>query len=410
LIRQISHYFLFILFLLTAIDVYSIAPPAEDKIEMLREEIEILEQRLDQAEVGKQGIIRQLQDNDRKIELHRRLIRELEQQTSKSKQRLRRLKSRISELEVQIMELSKNLTIEEAGLSELRRLVGEHISYMYKRLSGDRLSLLLGSSDLNDFSQRQHYIKAVERYDRHRLDRLRQKRNQVRDDRQKLVDVRQLLTLEQARRLSELERTRQLIHSRRTEEKELTEEKSRKQKLLDKIAGDSELLIVLLDERRHSLQQIEWEIDRLEGRRPTARQVWQPDVPFKQLAGRLPWPLDHKRIALPFGQIRHPELGTTTVNPGIDLEASPEDPVYSVARGQATKITWLRGFGNTVIISHGDGYYTVYARLGRIFVSEGEVLNPGQPIGVVGDSGTEGSFHFEVWSKRNKQDPMKWLE
>ena len=166
----------------------------------------------------------------------------------------------------------------------------------------------------------------------------------------------------------------------------------------------------MLEERRNSLQQIEWEINRLEGRRPTTRTIWQPDVPFKQLIGKLPWPLEHKNIALPFGQNQHPELGTTTINPGIDLEALPEDPIYSVARGQVTKISWLRGFGNTVILSHGEGYYTVYARLGRIYVSEGDVVNPGQPIGLVGDSGAEDNFHFEVWAKRSKQDPTKWLE
>ena len=377
---------------------------------MLREEIAILEQRIDKAEEGKQGIIRQLQDNDRKIELHRRIVRELEQQIRDSQKRLKHLKSRIDELEGQIGGLSQDLVSEEQGLTELRRRVGKRISYMYKHLTGDKLALLLGSANLNEFSQRQQYIRAIERFDRQRIAALRKKRNKVRDDRQQLVDVRQLLTLEQARRLSELERARRLIESRRSEEKELTEEKSRKQELLEKIAGDSELLTALLEERRSSLQQIEWEIDRLEGRRPTTRVIWQPDVPFKELIGKLPWPLENKNIALPFGQNRHPELGTTTINPGIDMEALPEDPVYSVARGQVTKISWLRGFGNTVILSHGDGYYTVYARLGRIYVSEGDVINPGQPLGLVGDSGAEDNFHFEVWAKRNKQDPTKWLE
>ncbi len=389
---------------------FSAGPGNGDTIDLLRDEIEVLEQRLNQAEAGKQGIIRQLQDNDRKIELHRRVVRELEQQTNKSRRRLRHLKIRIDELENQIADLSENLAVEEADLSDLRREAGERISQMYRRSSVDRLSLLLTSSSLNDLSQRQQYIKAVERFDRHRLDKLRRQRDRVWDDRQELVDVRQLLTLEQARRLSELERTRRLINSRRSEEKKLTDEKVRKQQLLEKIAGDSELLNALLEERRRSLQRIEWEIDRLEGRRPKARSVWQPDISFKQLAGKLPWPLDQKKVALPFGQNRHPELRTTTINPGIDLKASPDDPVYSVARGQVTKISWLRGFGNTVIISHGDGYYTVYARLGRIFVSENDVINQGQPIGMVGDSGAEGNFHFEVWSKRNKQDPLRWLE
>lgn len=388
---------------------FSVAAQSDEKIDMFREEIKVLEQRIDQAEAGKQGIVRQLQNIDRKIELHRRLIAELEVQAAISSQRLHHLRKRIRSLEGDIETLSSDLAVEEADLTELRRQVGERIADMYKHLEGNRLALLIGAADLNDLSQRQHYLKAVARFDRIRLDKLRKKRNQVWDSRQKLVDVRGLLTLEQARRLSELERARRLINSKRSEQNELKDEKGRKQVLLDKIAGDSDLLNVLLDERRRSLQQIEWEIQRLEGHRPTSRFIWQPDVPFKELCGTLPWPLERTNIVQNYGRIRHPELGTTTINPGIDLKASLGDPVYSIARGQVTRIAWLRGFGNTVILSHGDGYYTVYARLGRILVAEGDVLKPGQPIGEVGDSGVEGNFHFEVWSKRNKQDPVKWL-
>jgi len=386
------------------------APKAKDATKMIREEIEIIERRIGQTEAGKQGIIRQLQDIDRKIDLRRRLVRELERQSENSSQRLRHVKKRIGQLESQITKFSLNLIIEEAELAELRIRVGERITEMYKHSAHDRMALLLGAADLNDLSQRQHYLKAVARFDRLKLDRLSEKRDQVRDGRQKLVDVRQLLTLEQARRLSELERAHRLINTKRSEEKELRGEKQQRQKLFERIAGDQDLLHALLEERKRSLEQIEWEIHRIEGRRPSTRVVWQPDVPFKNLIGKLPWPLERKRVVQKFGRIRHPKLGTTTINPGVDLEASPGDPVYSVARGHVTKITWLRGFGNTVILSHGDGYYTVYARLSRIFVSEGEVTKPGQPIGEIGESGAGSNFHFEVWSKRNKQDPLKWLQ
>ena len=383
---------------------------SDEKSDLLRQEIEVLQQRIDQTEAGKQGIIRQLQNLDLKVDLHRRLIRQLEVESGNSQKRLKHLNRRTGELEAAIDDLSDKLLIEETSLTKLRRQAGDRISYMYKHLFREKWTLLLGSENINDLSQRQKYLKAVARFDKIRLDKIRQKRNIVRDNRQRLVNVSHQLTLEKARRLSELEKARQLINSKRLEEKELTREKDRRQTLLDKIAGDTELLQALLEERQRSLQQIEWEIQRLEGHRPVARKVWQPDVPFDRLYGKLPWPLDNRRITQPYGRIRHPKLGTTTINPGVDLYASTGDAVYGVARGEVTRISWLRGFGNTVILSHGGGYYTVYARLGSIFVSEGEVVEPGRPIGEVGDSGGDPSFHFEVWSKRNQQDPVKWLE
>ena len=395
--------------LVTASACYA-AQSSDDKISMFRAEIEILEKRINQTEAGKQGIISQLQNIDRKMELHRQVVRELERRARDSGDRAEHLKGSINKLENRMDILSQDLLVEEANLTTLRQETGKRIAYLYKHMAGNRLALLLGAANLNDLSRRQRYIKAVAQYDGVRLDNLKRKRNQVHNDRRKLGEVRRTLTFEQARRLSELERVRKLISSRRTEERELLSEKSRKQDLLHKVANDTELLRALLDERRRALEQIEWEIRRLVSRRPPVRKVWQPDVPFTQLYGSLPWPLERRRVTHPFGRILHPELGTTTINPGVDLEAKPGDPVFAVARGQVTKISWLRGFGNTVILSHSDGYYTVYARLGNIFVSEGDIKDSGQSIGEVGDSGTESNLHFEVWSNRNKQDPLRWLQ
>ena len=79
--------------------------------------------------------------------------------------------------------------------------------------------------------------------------------------------------------------------------------------------------------------------------------------------------------------------------------------------GQITKITWLRGYGNTILIDHKDGYYTVYAHLGTILVREGQIVEAGEVIARVGQSGTlEGPrLHFEIWAQREKQDPLSWL-
>ncbi|NQU04648.1 MAG: peptidoglycan DD-metalloendopeptidase family protein [Calditrichaeota bacterium] len=402
--------------LISTIIIFSIASvclavdASNDKISMLREEIDVLENRILQSEAGKQGVIRQLQDVDRKMDLHSQIVRELQQRERDSAKRARHLRGRISDLQGKIEVLSENLTVEEAGLTRMSSDAGERLSYLYRHRSGDRLALLLASADLNDFSRRQRYLQAVAKFDHLRLDNLRRKRDKVLNDRRKLNEVYRTLTMEQARRLSELEHVRGLINDRRVEERELASEKTRKQHIIKRISSDTELLQAILDERKQSLDQIEWEIRRLEGRRPASRKVWQPDVPFSHLQGKLPWPLETTKILQPFGRHRHPELGTTTINPGIDLHASSGDPVYAVARGQVTKISWLRGFGNTVILSHSDGYYTVYARLGNIYVSESDIVGPGDPIGEVGDIGAENSFHFEVWSKRNKQDPILWLQ
>lgn len=403
-------YFLFMMSLLAGFftGILRAASP-DEHINQLREEIHVIEKRINEAEAGKRGVIQQLQDLNHQIDLRRRLIKELETQVGVSSQRVSKLESKIGGLEAQIAELTVSLNVEEAELSELRQQVGARISQLYKRRNTQRVALLLGSKNLNDFFERQQYVQAIERYDRASIERLQEKRDAVRNDRDKRKNVHSSLTIEKARRLSEMERIRGLLNQRRVEEGQLARRREEKNLLLEQISGDTELLRALLSERRRALEEIEREIDRLERRAPEIKLKFKPDTPFDRMAGKLPWPLKKHTISKPFGRIRHPELGTTTINPGIDLAAVPGDPVYAVAYGQVTRIAYLRGFGNTVILSHGEGYYTVYARLGTIFVTESEITGPGQPIGEVGEIEKGGGFHFEIWSNRNKQDPIKWL-
>lgn len=385
------------------------AEETQSHIERLKEEIGVLEARMGETESGRKNVLKQLESLQRKVELRRRLVKEYERQVSTGKRKLESIQDKIKNIEEEIGILGVSLTKEEKRLNELRREVGSRISYIYRRLKGDKLALLLGSADLNDLSQRQHYLQAVERYDRSRLQLLKDQRDKVLSEKNKHQTAKDDLSLEENKRYQEIASLKKLISSKMKEEEKFASERNQKQKILDRIAGDKQLLQALLDERRDALQEIENEIARLEGSRPNKRQIWQPDVSFSNLRGKLPWPLEKYKIVQRFGNNKHPTLGTTTINPGIDLAASPGVPVYPVARGEVTRIAWLRGFGTTLILSHGDGFYSVYARLGNVTVTEGEIVSPDNNIAEVGDNGIEGNFHFEVWGNREKQDPLKWL-
>ncbi len=400
-----------ILSMVAILVTFSIAaePTSDDHISQLREEIRILERRMRESEAGEKDVIQQLQDIDHQIELRRRLVRELEQQVAVSSKKIRGLDKRIHGMEAQIEQLSAILSVEEAELNRLQQEVGARMVVLYKRMNSHQVALLIGSKNLNDLFERRHYIRTIERSDRAQIIRLRNQRNLVQKDRDGREDARQELVLEKARRLSEQERIRSLLQQRTAEENSLSRERGKKKELLNQISGDTELLRALLSERRKALESIEREIEQLEKRPAPMQELFAPDTPFESLAGKLPLPVDKMRIILPFGKIHHPELGTTTVNPGIDIAASTGDPVYAIAHGQVTRIAYLRGFGNTIILSHGTGYYTVYSRMGALRVTEGDIVSPRQNIGEVGEINAGEGFHFEVWFKRQTQDPMRWL-
>lgn len=137
-----------------------------------------------------------------------------------------------------------------------------------------------------------------------------------------------------------------------------------------------------------------------------------PDVGFGRLRGAMPWPV-RGRVVTGYGRQKNPRHGTETMNSGIDIAAAEGTEVRCVARGQVEYVQWMDGYGKTIIVNHGGGFYTVYAHLSEALVSESMALEPGHVIGRVGDTGSlDGTkLHFEVRAGQHGDpvDPMRWL-
>ncbi len=138
--------------------------------------------------------------------------------------------------------------------------------------------------------------------------------------------------------------------------------------------------------------------------------VEPPSVGFGTLRGRLPWPTEG-RIVASFGAQVHPRFGTRTFRNGVDIEAPEGKDVAAVYAGNVIYTGWFKGYGNLIILDHGNEYYTLYAHVAEIEVKEGEDVRQGQRIGTVGDTGslTGPRLYFEVRYQGKAQDPADWL-
>ena len=132
---------------------------------------------------------------------------------------------------------------------------------------------------------------------------------------------------------------------------------------------------------------------------------------FAKNKGKLSWPVQGTLVGR-FGPHKNEKLGTVTSNPGIDIKAPKGKSVRAVMHGKVIAITWIPGFGNTIIVGHGDSYYTVYAHIDNIQVNMNGYVLKDQIIAQVSDTGSlDGArLHFEVWRGKDKVDPLKWLK
>ncbi len=127
---------------------------------------------------------------------------------------------------------------------------------------------------------------------------------------------------------------------------------------------------------------------------------------IRKYKGELIWPVQG-RISKGFGPQWNPKLNTTLDNPGIDITAKSTTPVKSVFDGLVTTITFISGYGTTVIIDHDNGYFTVFTHLENLLISENMLVKEGQEIGFVSSNNI---IHFEIWGNNQKLNPTKWIK
>ena len=121
--------------------------------------------------------------------------------------------------------------------------------------------------------------------------------------------------------------------------------------------------------------------------------------------GTLSWPLSSNKITSPYG------TRSRGFHSGIDLVAKTVTPVYASAGGKVVLSSWYYGYGNCIVVDHGNGLKTRYAHLSGFNVKVGDTVSRGQQIGRSGNTGnsTGPHLHFEVIVNGSTKNPVNYF-
>lgn len=206
----------------------------------------------------------------------------------------------------------------------------------------------------------------------------------------------------------------------------LDDDKKNKLKKIKKIENDKNLLTQNLHNKKKEITDIENIIKKLITdskkakereellAKERARKNKSTSGNFAKMKGKLNWPTEGK-IITKFGKKVNTELHTITENIGINIQTNKNAPVYSVLDGDISVVSYLRGYGNYIVIRHGEGYFTVYGNLKNIIVKEGEIIDSNRQIANVNESNNpdiSSSYylHFEIWKNESKLNPELWIK
>ncbi|HYM19507.1 MAG TPA: peptidoglycan DD-metalloendopeptidase family protein [Candidatus Kapabacteria bacterium] len=376
---------------------------------------------------------REISSNTKKEHLTKKQLAERDAKTRLLKAKLISLKAEAAELESQKEELDTSIKHTSSSIDTLKRSYASDAVHRY--VTGVYRESPTNASGFDDPGKnterlRNAYFAGIASSAmHHNKESLDSTKSVLTENREEVAS----LLSEQLGAISQTKQQQQSAEAeRRRKAKELQDIQTKKaslQKELDKrkqAAKKLEAIVANLaakeeaEERRKKEEirkrQAERKKKRTSGKKLTPseqRQEQQDIAEAKSLAGphSLGWPTASHKIVQGFGEQRNRELGTVTMNLGIDIATAEGSSVKAAADGKVALVSSLPSYGSLVIVRHGGGVLTVYADLGGVSASTGATVKKNQQIARSGSNSELGAIlHFEVWKGKSKQNPLRWLK
>jgi len=325
---------------------------------------------------------------------------------------VRAAKSALDEIQAKIDRIHQQQAELELKRKTNAAYVAQRLTALYKLGWSGRMQLLAGADSVFDFIVRKSALERILAQDERMWTQLRADQAGLESIKQKAIAV-----------LAE----KQALEKTRTEQvARLGSEQKQRSRLLQQIRKEKALGLAALEALRQAASELDAQVAALKQTPPPPAPAPRTEPPvdaprpeerkkteksFGAYKGLLSWPVKGKVIAR-FGPYRDKKYNVENFRSGINIQAERGEPIRAVAGGKTIYSNWFKGFGNMLIIDHGDHYYTVYAHLEEVFKARGDRVEPNEVVATVGDSGSlEGPvLHFEVRHHGKPSDPLAWMK
>jgi murein DD-endopeptidase MepM/ murein hydrolase activator NlpD len=373
------------------------AAPAAD----LQSELENKQSQLEKVEERKGVLTTTIAGFKDKIE---RLMGEVAEIRTREAAVRERLSAKQAELDEAVAELDTAQARLDKVRAHLKRALSalrERLVAMYEMGSPDVLSVIVGSSNLNDLAARTEYLDRLHGMDEAVVGRVRDLRDQVkelvtrlRDSKNRIEDARDAIASEK----EALTTARAALQSHQAE---LVATRHDREAALAKVSQHEE--------------ELDGDLSEIQGK--IAAQLAEtgsaplPAGPIKGGSGSMIWPVDGPVVS---------GFGSRTINgsyeyhPGIDIAVPEGTPIRAALTGTVSlqqSEAESGGYGNYTCLDHGGGLSTCYAHQSSFAVSPGQLVSQGDVIGYTGCTGycLGPHLHFEVRINGSVTDPMGYL-
>lgn len=354
-------------------------------IKVIASEISDLEDKKEDLENQQQ----QVQDKKEEVTAQKNSvldeISELNVQISKYEDEIEELNKKIESLENSITDKEKEIKKLEEETKKRQELLVNRLVAMYEMGQTSYLDVLLASEDMTSFLSNYYRIQEIAEADQEVIDSVIEKQKQTETVKQEL---------EKDKR--EIDESKQEVEKKN---ESLQTAKQSKQIKVSSLSAEEKKLQQTIDEFEAAIKDAQDEIE--QARKEAESSGGGYDGGFD--GGMFSWPVKsssqfYNYISSVFGYRDSPTAGASSNHGAVDIPVR-YTPVYAPGDGKVIIARYLSGYGNYVMIDHGDGYYTGFGHLSGYNVSEGQVVSRGQQIATSGNTGisTGPHLHYEVY-------------
>ena len=320
-------------------------------------------------------------------------VQELNSSIAKSEEELKDLENKTNQLNNQINEIQKQIDEATEKYNKQYDELCKLVVAQYENGSAVYLDVLLNSTSLSNFLSKYYLISEIVQYDNDLL-------KQIQEEKEKIIKSKEELQVKQ----TELKEA--TVQAQKTNII-LRNNKAKQQSYYNKLSDEEKSLQDKINEYENELKTIEAQI-----RAAAARNNGTANANIPQ--GQLLWPCpNYVRISSTYGYRYLALYGYTRLHAGIDMAAPAGAPILAAESGTVTISTKGSGYGNWIMINHGNGMSTVYGHGldGSRLVNVGDKVTRGQQIMSVGSTGnsTGNHLHFEVRINGSAVNPAPYI-
>lgn len=375
------------------------AAPLRAQVEPLTEQIRLSRQRLGQIREDQRRLRAEMTELAARVHDAQAELDNLDDQVKNQEALLRELDNQLAIRDQQVLMTTADLLRTQDKLVEKKVLFARRARDLYKRGPLANVHVLLAAESFAELINRYQYLYLVALHDRLLVRQIEELQSQ--------------LAKQQAALRREVEGLRDVRNDKVRELQDLYGLERQRNRRLTAFRGLRATAARKLEELQRDERELTGLVDRLEREREAAEALKAAAATRGRLTradlGTLDWPVEG-RVIYGYGRQRNDD-GTVILRHGIGIAASERAPVHAVQSGTVVFAEPYLGYGPSIILSHGGGYYSLYLYLSDLLVAQGETVSKGRVIGRVGGADTPEGVHleFQIRERGRAVDPLPWL-